>query len=152
MAENKVYLDENNKLVVTTNNGRQDSNGTTTKIEGSFSIQAEDVVKLFALVNNTDVVYPFVGYVPVTDWFFHSDFRTMIVTHDGCVMEQVNNALKKIKEQEKTIKELRKENSTLNASLKEQKVNAASASERVKENIEKFNNSRYWWERKISIE
>lgn len=134
MEEKIVYLDKNNKLVVETDNGRQDSNGTTTKIEGSFSIQAEDVVKLFALVNNTDVVYPFVGYAPVTDWFFHSDFRTMIVAHDGCVMEQVNNALKKLKEQEETIENLRKKNLAL--------------SERIKE----FNDSRYWWERKISIE
>lgn len=134
MEEKIVYLDKNNKLVVKTDNGRQDSNGTTTKIEGSFSIQAEDVVKLFALVNNTDVVYPFVGYAPVTDWSFFSDFRTMIVTHDGCVMEQVNNALKKLKEQEETIENLRKKNLAL--------------SERIKE----FNDSRYWWERKISIE
>lgn len=134
MEEKIVYLDKNNKLVVETDNGRQDSNGTTTKIEGSFSIQAEDVVKLFALVNNTDVVYPFVGYAPVTDWFFHSDFRTMIVTHDGCVMEQVNNALKKLKEQEETIENLRKKNLALSARIK------------------KFNDSRYWWERKISIE
>lgn len=150
MEEKKVYLDKNNKLVVETDNGRQDSNGTTTKIEGSFSIQAEDVVKLFALVNNTDVVYPFVGYAPVTDWFFHSDFRTMIITHDGCVMEQVNNAHKKLKEQEKTIEELRKDNFALNTALKEQKV-SASTLERIKESIKKFNDSRYWWERKISI-
>lgn len=134
MATQKVYLDKNNKLVVETDNGRQDSNGTTTQIEGSFSIQAEDVVKLFALVNNTDVVYPFVDNCPVTDWYYHNLFRTMIITHDGCVMEQVNNAHKKLKEQDKTIEELRNENLAL--------------SERIKE----FNNSRYWWERKISIE
>lgn len=148
MVEKKVYLDKNNKLVVTTDNGRQDSNGTTTKIEGSFSIQAEDVVKLFALVNNTDVVYPFVVCAP---WLFHDHSLTMIVTHDGCVMEQVKSALEKIKEQEKTIEELRKDNFALNTALKEQKVSALTL-ERIKESIKKFNDSRYWWERKISIE
>lgn len=147
MVEKKVYLDKNNKLVVTTDNGRQDSNGTTTKIEGSFSIQAEDVVKLFALVNNTDVVYPFVECAP---WHFHDHPLTMIVTHDGCVMEQVKSVLEKIKEQEKTIEELRKDNFALNTALKEQKV-SASTLERIKESIKKFNDSRYWWERKISI-
>ena len=152
MAEKKVYLDKNNKLVVVTDNGKQGSNGITTKIEGDFIIQADDVVKLFALVNNTDVVYPFEGYVPVTDWYFHSDFRTMLITHDGCVMEQVKSVLKKIKEQEEEVKELRKENKSLNTSLTEQKVNATDTSERIKESIEKFNNSRHWWERKISIE
>lgn len=46
----RIYLDKENRLVLVTNNGKQDINGTTTQVEGAFIVSAEDVVKLFAFI------------------------------------------------------------------------------------------------------
>ena len=50
----KITLTEDNKLVIYTDNGTiQPNNEQTTTINGVFEIDADDVVKLGALINDT---------------------------------------------------------------------------------------------------
>ena len=58
MEGQRIYLDENENLVVETNNGRQDASGASIKIDGDFTVRAEDVVKLLWIVNDTYYSYP----------------------------------------------------------------------------------------------
>lgn len=53
----KVFLNSENKLVVLTNNGKIEGNKTTTNIsnEETFTIDAESVSSLLALINDIDL-------------------------------------------------------------------------------------------------
>lgn len=51
--EQRVYFDNEGKLQITTDNGSISDNGATTKtkIEGTFTIEAEDVAKLLTVMS-----------------------------------------------------------------------------------------------------
>lgn len=52
----KVFLTEDNKLIVETDNGRVDENNEiTTVIQGTFEIDAADVVALIAILNDATI-------------------------------------------------------------------------------------------------
>lgn len=138
MSEQRIYLDEKNGLVVETDNCKQDMNGTTTKITGEFTVSAEDVLKLFAIVNKKDVVYPYISNLYYIPREYNGGF---IVTHDETIKKVVEASTKKIQERSKEAVErnieLRKKNNEI--VVLRQKINA-------------YNNSRHWWERKIKID
>lgn len=131
--EQRIYLDKKNRLVIETNNGKQDINGTTTKVEGDFTVSAEDVVKLFAFVNKKDVVFPCAKEVHpgFTYWY---DYKTVIITHDKSVEKAFADVEQALKEKSDKIEEYCDEVSRLRKAIKD------------------FNNSRKWYERRINID
>lgn len=131
--EQRIYLDKKNRLVIETNNGKQGINGTTTKVEGDFTVSAEDVVKLFAFVNKKDVVFPCVKEVErgFTYWY---DYKNVIITHDKSVEKAFADVEQALKEKSDKIEEYSDEVSRLRKAIKD------------------FNNSRKWYERKINID
>lgn len=135
MAKQRIYLDEDNKLVVETDNGVIKSDGaTTSEIRGDFKISNKDVSKLLVLLNDCLVkggelnlaemsgLWPVVSYVVMGKEEF---------------IEEINNTLRKLEEfndKKQTEVEFRIKNDTDN---------------KVKELINAYNNTRRWWERKI---
>lgn len=138
MAEQRIYLDRKNGLVVETDNGKQDMNGTTTKITGEFTVSAEDVVKLFAIVNKKDVVYPYISNLYRIPREYNDGF---IVTHDETIKKIVEVANKKIQERSVEANE---------AMLKLERKNDEIVV--LRQTINDFNKTRHWWERKIKID
>lgn len=138
MSEQRIYFDKKNGLVVATDNGKQDMNGTTTKIKGEFTVSAEDVVKLFAVVNKKDVVYPYISNLYYIPREYNGGF---IVTHDETIKKVVEAVSEKVQKQSieaiERNKEIREKNDEI--VVLRQKINA-------------YNNSRHWWERKIKID
>ena len=138
MSEQRIYLDEDNKLVVETDNGVIKSDGAiTSEIRGDFKISNKDVSKLLALLNDCLVkggdlnLVEMLGFVPVASY--------VVMGKEECI-EEINNTLRKLKEvndkkQEEV--EFRIKNDTDN---------------KVKELINAYNNTRHWWERKIKID
>lgn len=146
MAEQRIYLDEDNKLVVITDNGKTSADGTiTTKIDidKGFVVSGEDVIKLFGLVNKTDCIFPYTKEVRVSDWWFQTETYCMIITKDDAVKDALEGNAKKIESYEKEIKDLKRdlEKSKVSTNFKE-----------VNQIISKYNNTRRWWERKIKID
>lgn len=94
----KITLTEDNKLVIYTDNGTiQPNNEQTTTINGVFEIDADDVVKLGALINDTTFkkeLYMgtfFGNYVPFTK---NDGFK--IVSNDKAI-DDCNNYNEKLK-------------------------------------------------------
>lgn len=94
----KITLTEDNKLVIYTDNGTvQPNNEQTTKINGVFEIDANDVVKLGALLNDASFKKElyfgtfFGNYIPFT-----SNESFIIVSGDKAIddCEKYNEKLK----------------------------------------------------------
>ncbi len=103
----RVRLDENNKLVVEDNNAVTTIEGTTSKIEGVYEMDGEDVEKLLVLINDNTIEktvysYRFIGPV------FKPN--TQIITSD----EAVSIVSKEYDELMEKYKELREEYNELN--------------------------------------
>jgi hypothetical protein len=108
MSDNKkrVRLDENNNLVVETDNAKITKEGTTSIISGTYEISDEDVEKLLVLFNNKTIVEIHWPYS-----FFGNALRTgtQILTSD----EAVSIISKKYKELEEDHKELQDKHMTM---------------------------------------
>lgn len=138
MSEQRIYLDEDNKLVIETNNGVIKSDGeTSTKISGIFTISDEDVSKLMVLLNDCSIkggcfnLSETSGFVPVGSY---------VIMGKEERIKEVNDTLRKLKE----LKEKKQE---------EVKFRIKNGTDnKVKELINAYNNTRHWWERKIKID
>ena len=64
MSDNKkrVRFDEDNNLVVETDNAKITKEGTTSFISGTYEISDEDVEKLLVLINDKTIVKPHWSY------------------------------------------------------------------------------------------
>lgn len=137
MSEQRIYLDEDNKLVVITDNGKTNADGTiTTKIDidKEFVVSGADVIKMFGLINKTDCVFPYIKDVRVGFGWYQTQTSCMIITKDGVVKDALESNAKKIESYEKEIEDLKNENKELFQAL------------------EKYKDTRHWWERKIKID
>ena len=91
MEEQRIFLDENDNLVVETNNGRQDASGASIKIEGDFTVGAEDVVKLLGMVNDVYYSYPSIKKYDISNnpWFKEYEVFHTLMTNDFCLQKCV---------------------------------------------------------------
>jgi hypothetical protein len=126
MSDNKkrVRLDENNNLVVETDNAKITKEGTTSIISGTYEISDEDVEKLLVLFNNKTIVEIHWPYS-----FFGNALRTgtQILTSD----EAVSIISKKYKELEEDHKELQDKHMTMRGNF-----------DNLLEKIKKYNKNR----------
>lgn len=80
----KITLDENNKLVIFTDNGKIDGdNNQTTEIKGTFEIEAENVAILGALLNDMSFARKEVCFKG--DWLFTYN----IITKDDKIKDLI---------------------------------------------------------------
>jgi hypothetical protein len=133
--EQRIYLDEYCKLVVETNNGKINFDGTTAEIEGDFTIDAENVSKLLALLNKNAI-----GRVAEFHYFIEHGIRK---GDKFCIMQDGELA--------KIMREQDKENEKLHSECEELKQ-IRNEHTNLLLKIDNFNASRRPWERKFNIE
>lgn len=125
-TKQRIYLDENNKLVVETDNATIDGfNKTITNLNGNFTIDANDVAKLLSMINEKNMFSHYALYSSQTKWY---------VGDANDLTHQLECEIKLRKEREKECRGL------------DQIIR------KLKRKINDFNETRHWWERKIKID
>jgi hypothetical protein len=126
-----IHLDENNKLVVNTNQGVVEGKESYAIIQGEFIIKAEDVAKLLSMINeknmfNYDTLY--------------SCYRKWFVGDADELTHQIECEVKLREEAEKATMEKNLECTQL-----------YREKTRLIKKINDFNETRRWYERKLDI-
>ena len=128
----KCYIDSNNQLCVENDNALIKNNETTTEIKGTYTIESSDVLKLLALLN--DVV--------IKQELWQENYRHY--TYKGKIINNLTEELKEIISKNETLldknKSLDKEIEKLEKEIFDLKLK-----------LNKFNNSRRFWERKFNL-
>lgn len=132
--ENKkrVVIQNDGQVVVYNDNARIDANGTTSRIEGDYLIDDDSVLKLCALQDDISYLRVNTFWINRTHFFSvtkHDDFDTKIKE----INEWISRGLQSSEDHEEQIEKLKDRVFTLECQ------------------IEKFNSTRHWWERKLKI-
>lgn len=132
ISSKKCYIDSNNQLCVENDNALIKNNETSTEIKGIYTIESDDVLKLLALLN--DVV--------IKQELWEMKYRHYV--YKGKIINNLTEELKEIISKNETLldknKSLDKENEKLEKEIFD-----------LKSKLNKFNNSRRFWERKFNI-
>lgn len=129
-TKQKVYLDENNKLVVITDNAVIDGyNKATTSLDGEFTISAGDVAKLLSMINEKNIF----SYDTL-----NSSYRKWFIGDASELTHQIECEIKLREEVEKVMME---------KNLEYRQIYRERTSLITK--INDFNETRHWWERKL---
>lgn len=120
-----IHLDENNKLVVNTNQGIVEKKESYAIIQGEFIIKAEDVAKLLSMINEKNMF----SYDTL-----YSCYRKWYVGDADELTHQLECEIKLRKEREVEYHGL------------DQRI------WKLKRKINDFNETRHWWERKFKID
>ena len=126
-----IHLDENNKLVVNTNQGVVEEKESYAIIQGEFIIKAEDVAKLLSMINEKNMFNCYTLYGSHSKW---------LIGEANDLTHQLECEIKLRKEREKTIEEKRQE------CFEIERENT-----KIIRKIENFNETRHLWERKFKI-
>jgi hypothetical protein len=122
-TKQRIYLDENNKLVVETDNATIDGyNHTSTALNGEFIIQANDVAKLLSMINEANIKHKQNLYILGGDEYW--------VQNDSQVEKAIQDKIR----------------------LMESRLDVETEiSKHLHEKIEEFNKTRRWYERKLDV-
>ena len=114
MSDNKklIRLDENDKLVIEDNNAVTTIEGTTSKIEGVYEIDSEDVEKLLTLINDKTILKSYFANVSIGGYICRVPC-TRIFTGDEDINKLLSNLSNGYDELEKDYKDLKKNYMTL---------------------------------------
>lgn len=124
-TKQRIYLDENNKLVVNTNQGIVKERESYAIIQGEFTIDANDVAKLLSMINEKNMFAFYSMYGKDTKWYI-GDANDL--THQlDCEIE-----LRKKREEECR--------------------GLDQIIWKFKRKKDDFNETRHWWERKFKID
>lgn len=147
MEKQRIYFNDENKLVIETDNCKNIDGELHTKVEGDFYIKDEDVAKLFSIVNEKNCSYPHSIYIQGTFTSYRELVNELLVIDDNCASV--------IESQKKNIEGLEQDKKELSIVLKTQADASLVISNKLEElgnKITEFNDTRHWWERKIKIE
>lgn len=129
-TKQRVYFEDGNKLVIETNNGKIADAQTTTILDGDFVIAANDVAKLLASYSEKTLkvcsVWRKGGFCKEYQFIGVDDFIDII------------------KKQEAELAKYREEVTNLRL--------AKELCSSIKKQLEQFNNTRRFYERKIDID
>lgn len=101
----RIYLDENNKLVVVTDNGRIDGDGnTTTEIQGreKYEVSVETIQKLLTILNKQITKYE-------SEADAYTQYYNRYNSGGYCIIMSPNDFAKKLKSVEEEKKEIQDE-------------------------------------------
>ena len=124
-----IHLDENNKLVVNTNQGVVEEKESCAIIQGEFTIKAEDVAKLLSMINEKNIF----SYDTL-----NSSYRKWFIGDASELTHQIECEIKLREEVEKVLME---------KNLEYRQIYRERTSLITK--INDFNETRHWWERKL---
>ena len=136
MNKQRIYLTDEDKLIIVTDNGRQEKDGITTEIKGEFIVDDTTAVRLFGLINNQALLYK-----SITD--YEKAALYMPPTCYNIIVDKKDNV--------DLISQLKKEIDEQNTSYRREIRNYNQELDFLKEQIKQFNESRRWWERKLVI-
>ena len=128
----RVVIQNDGQVAVYNDNARIDANGTTSRIEGDYLIDDDSVLKLCALQDDISYLRVNMFWINRTHFFSvtkHDDFDAKIKE----INEFLTRHLQSSEDPEKQIDKLKDRVSALEYQ------------------IEKFNSTRHWWERKLKI-
>lgn len=128
----RVIIQDDGQVVIYNDNAKIDTNGTTSRIEGYYLIDDNSVMKLCALQDDISYLRVNMFWINRTHFFSvtkHDDFDAKIKEINGFLARNLQSS----EDLEKQNEKLKKSVSTL------------------KYQIEKFNSTRHWWERKLKI-
>lgn len=133
MGKQSIYLDENNHLVVVTDNGRIEKGRTIAKIEGEFEINEQEVKKLLVLLNG-EIVFTTHKVVDCSYFWESVSYFPSYCLQEGEISKLLDKANEEIEKSRKKIVEIEEKYKDL------------------LEGIDKFNKSRRLWERPFKID
>lgn len=128
----RVVIQNDGQVAVYNDNARIDANGTTSRIEGDYLIDDDSVLKLCALQDDISYLRVNMFWINRTHFFSvtkHDDFDAKIKE----INEFLTRHLQSSEDSENQIDKLKDRVSALEYQ------------------IEKFNSTRHWWERKLKI-
>lgn len=128
----KCYIDSNNQLCVENDNALIKNNETTTEIKGTYTIESSDVLKLLAILN--DAV--------IKQELWEVNYRHY--TYKGKIINDLTEELKDIISKNNFLSD---ENKSLDKEIEKLEKEIFD----LKLKLNKFNNSRRFWERKFNI-
>lgn len=127
-----VTIWNDGQVVVTNDNARIDAKETTSRIEGHYLIDADSVLKLLALQND-------ISFLRVNSFMLGST-SIFSVTKSNVFDAKIKELKEYIEKDLPEVKKYRDENYDLKTRIRA-----------LERQIEDFNLSRYWWERKLTI-
>lgn len=136
MNKQRIYLTDEDKLIIVTDNGRQEKDGITTEIKGEFIVNETTAVRLFGLINNQALLYKSITA-------YEKAALYMPPTCYNIIVDKKDNV--------DLISQLKKEIDEQNTSYRREIRNYNQELDFLKEQIKQFNESRRWWERKLVI-
>lgn len=128
----RVIIQDDGQVVIYNDNAIIDTHGPKSLFEGYYLIDAKSVMKLCAMRNDASYLLIHEYWGKCINFFSitkHDDFDAKIKE----ITEYIDRNLKLHEDNEKQIEELKERVFTL------------------KHQIEKFNSTRHWWERKLKI-
>ena len=150
MSDNKrIKLDENDKIVIEDDNAVTTINGTTSKIEGTYEISADDVEKLLVLINNNTTVKTITAYSMLGKMYMP---HIQILTSDEATNKALSVVSKEYDELMVKYKELRGEYDELYKEKKElmnRHMTMRSNFDNLLEKIKRYNKNRLFNKLKI---
>ena len=127
-----VTIWNDGQVVVTNDNAQIDANETTSRIEGHYLIDSESVLKLLALQNDMSFLLVRSFMLGRTSFFS--------VTKDNDFDAKIKEMKEFIEKDLPDLEKYRDENYDLKTRIRA-----------LERQIEDFNLSRHWWERKLTI-
>ena len=127
-----VTIWNDGQVVVTNDNARIDANETTSRIEGHYLIDSDSVLKLLALQNDMSFLLVRSFMLGRTSFFS--------VTKEKDFDAKIKEMKEFIEKDLPVAEKYRNENYDLKTRIRA-----------LERQIEDFNLSRYWWERKLTI-
>ena len=151
MEEQRIFLDEDNKLVVKSNNGILHADGTANiDIKGEFLIDAKEVAKLFGIVNDKEIAYVYKDDL-ITNWYYRSRAFSLCILSKSDVNSILDEAKKDVEEYKAENNKLIKQNHALVKALIENRVSFCDCDNDTLDAIKEFNKNRRWCEREIIV-
>lgn len=129
----RVRINEDGILTITNDNATWVNGDVTTEIKGDYNISADDLRRLMVMMTGQDMIVR-----NVNTWWYVDDYKPKLI----------NNAL--ITTNKAVAEEIEAMHEAYDKRIKSERA-VAYDYEKLKEKVEKFNKSRRWWERKISI-
>lgn len=130
----RIHINEDGILTITNDNATWVNGDVTTDIRGDYNIGADDLRRLMTMITGQDMMM----ITKADTWWYATDYKPKTI--DNTIIT-TNKAI---------ADEIEEMNKAYHQRIKSEHA-ATYDYNKLKEKVEKFNESRHWWERKIVI-
>lgn len=140
MGNQRIFLTEEDELVIITDNGKQTKDKTEVGLHGTFEVSAKDVARLFGLINKKTLLYCSSLKIDAP-YSLYPQCRELLCIIDA----KENGVLQKISDKlSAKEKDLARLNMIHEGLIRENND--------LKNKVKEYNKNRHWWERELKIE